>query len=46
MLEYILNNNKLLIGCKGLISDDEINKLDSFINRHEIQIDIFQVGKT
>ena len=43
MLDYILNNNKLLIGCKGLISDEEINKLDSFINRYESQIDIVHI---
>lgn len=43
MLDYILNNNKLLIGCNGLISDEEINKLDSFINRYESQIDIVHI---
>ena len=43
MLDYILNNNKLLIGCKGLISDEEINKLDSFINRYESQIYIVHI---
>ena len=43
MLDYILNNNKLLIDCNGLISDEEINKLDSFINRYESQIDIVHI---
>lgn len=43
MLDYILNNNKLLIGCSGLISDEEINELDSFINRYESQIDIVHI---
>lgn len=43
MLDYILNNNKLLIGCNGLISDEEINELDSFINRYESQIDIVHI---
>ena len=43
MLDYVLLDNKLLIGCEDIISDDDINNLDSFINRYESQIDIVHI---
>lgn len=43
MLDYVLLENKLLIGCEDIISDDDINDLDSFVNRYESKIDIVHI---